>query len=133
MNSLKISEANFESTVDSNEMLLVRFVLQDSDATLDKRLAGMFPNTIFAHVNIGEEAALARMFSLDGEPAVAIFRQKIILFFEKGVQDSERLGYLLQQISMLDMDKIRTNIDKEKAAQALHMRRACPTQRARTI
>lgn len=54
MNSLKISEDNFESTVNSNETLVIRFVLQDADAAVDKRLSGMFPNTVFAHVNIDQ-------------------------------------------------------------------------------
>ncbi len=133
MNSLKINEAGFESTVDANETLLLRFVMDDAHAVVDQGLAGMFPNTVFAHVNVAQEPSLARMFSLNSEPAVAIFRQKIILFFEKGEQDGEKLAYLLQKISMLDMDKIRMNIEKDKAEQALHMRRACPTIRARTI
>lgn len=131
MNSLKISEANFESTVDATETLVVRFVPDDTQAIVDKRLSAMFPNTVFAHVNVDQDPSLARMFSLDGEPAVAVFRQRIILFFEKGQPETERLVYLLQQISMLDMDKVRLNIEKEKAAQALHMRRVCPTVRSR--
>ncbi len=133
MNSLKISEANFESTVDATETLVVRFVTDDSQAIVDKRLSAMFPNTVFAHVNVDQDPSVARMFSLDGKPAVAVFRQRIILFFENGQQDTEKLVYLLQQISMLDMDKVRLNMEKEKAAQALHMRRACPTVRSRMI
>jgi hypothetical protein len=39
----------------------------------------------------------------------------------------------MQQISMLDMDKIRQNIEQEKAAEALHMRRACPISRGKMM
>ena len=133
MNSLKISAASFESTVNSSETMILRFVLNDDDANPDQGLRSMFPNAVFAHINVAQEPTLAEMFSVNAEPAIAIFRQKIILFFEKGEQDSEKLTYLLQKISMLDMDKVRQNIEKEKAAQALHMRRACPTVRAKMM
>lgn len=133
MDSLKINEGNFESTVDNSETLLLRFVSDDADAIVDQGLSDRFPNTVFAHVNVDQEPSLAHMFSLGSEPAVAIFRQKIVLFFEKGEHDGEKLDYLLQKISMLDMDKIRMNIEKEKAEQAVHLRRACPTVRARMI
>ena len=133
MNSLKISAASFEPTVNSSETLILRFVLNDDDAIPDQALRSMFPNAVFAHVRVDQEPTLATMFSVNAEPAIAIFRQRIVLFVEKGEQDSETLAYLLQKISMLDMDKVRQNIQQEKAAQALHMRRVCPTVRARMI
>ncbi|MCM0044937.1 MAG: hypothetical protein NBV65_09945 [Burkholderiaceae bacterium] len=133
MNSLKIDAASFESTVETSETLVLQFVRDDADALANRGLAGMFPQTVFAHVNVNEAPSVARMFAVADEAAVAIFRQKIILHFDKSAPDVEKLGYLLQQISTLDMDKIRMNIEKDKAEQALHMRRACPTVRGRVI
>lgn len=129
MRSLKISQASFESSVHASETLVLRFVLSDADVDPDQKLQDKFPAVVFAHANINQEPALASMFSLNGETALAIFRQKIILFLEKGDLDGERLGGVLAQISALDMDQIRLNMEKEKAEQALHMRRACPTVR----
>ena len=62
-----------------------------------------------------------------------IFRQRIMLYVEKGFHDTEKFRYLMQQISMLDIDKIRQNIEKEKAVEALRMRRACPISRGKMM
>jgi len=129
MRSLKISQASFEPSVHASETLVLRFVLSDADVDPDQNLQDKFPDVVFGHVQINQEPDLASMFSLNNETALAIFRQKIILFLEKGDLDSERLGGLLTQISALDMDQIRLNMEKEKAEQALHTRRACPTVR----
>ena len=88
---------------------------------------------MLAHCNVKQDPALAKKFGLEDESALLIFRQRIILYVEKGFHDTEKVSYLMQQISLLDMDKIRQNIEQEKAAQALHMRRACPTIRAKHI
>lgn len=129
MHSLKICLANFESSVNASETLVLRFVLNDADIALDQNLQNDFSDVNFAYANINDDPDLASMFSLKDETALAIFRQKIILFLEKDDVDSERLRGLLGKISELNMDQIRLNLEKEKAELALHTRRACPTLR----
>ncbi len=133
MKSSAVSAANFEALVDASETLILRFVSSDSEISQDQVLASLIPSAVLAHCNVAQEPALAKTFGLEDESALVIFRQRIILYVEKGFHDTEKVTYLMQQISMLDMDKIRQNIEKEKAAEALHMRRACPTIRAKLI
>ncbi len=133
MSSSEVNSANFEAIVDTSETLILRFVLSDTEITQDQILASLIPSAVLAYCNVKQEPALARTFGLEDESALVIFRQRIILYLEKGFHDTEKVSYLMQQISMLDMDKIRHNIEQEKAAQALHMRRACPTIRAKHI
>jgi hypothetical protein len=45
------------------------------------------------------------------ESALLIFRQRIIHYFEKGYHDVDKASYLMQHISLLDMDKMRDNIE----------------------
>jgi hypothetical protein len=83
--------------------------------------------------NRQHEPALAQTFGVQDESALVIFRQRIILYAEKGFHDTEKASYLMQQISMLDMEKIRHTIEKEKPVQALRIRRASLISRAKLI
>ena len=133
MKSLNVSPTNFEAVVDTSETLILRFVLSETEISQDQVLASLMPSAVLAHSNVKQDPALARTFGLEDESALVIFRQRIILYVEKGFHDTEKVSYLMQQISMLDMDKIRQNIEQEKAAEALHMRRACPISRGKMI
>jgi len=133
MKSLNVSPTNFEAVVDTSETLILRFVLSDTEISQDQILTSLIPSAVLAHCNVKQDTALARTFGLEDQSALLIFRQRIILYVEKGFHDTEKVSYLMQQISLLDMDKIRQNIEQEKAAEALHMRRACPISRGKMI
>jgi hypothetical protein len=133
MKSFIVKSTNFKAIVDTSETLILRFLLNDTEISQDQILTSLMPSAVLAHCNVKQEPALAQTFGLEGESALVIFRQRIILYVEKGFHDTDKVSYLMQQISMLDMDKIRHNIEQEQAAQALHMRRACPTIRAKLI
>jgi hypothetical protein len=133
MKSLTVSSTNFEELVDTSETLILRFILNDTEISQDQVLASLVPSAVLAHCDVKHASALAKTFGLEDESALVIFRQRIILYVEKGFHDTEKVSYLMQQISMLDMDKIRQNIEQEKAAQALHMRRACPISRGKMM
>jgi hypothetical protein len=133
MKSLTVSPTNFEAVVDTSETLILRFVLSEAEVSQDQILTSLIPSAVLAHCNVKQDPALARTFGLEDQSALLIFRQRIILYVEKGFHDTEKVSYLMQQISLLDMDKIRQNIEQEKAAEALHMRRACPISRGKMI
>ena len=133
MKSLNVSPTNFEAVVDTSETLILRFVLSEAEISQDQVLASLVPSAVLAHCDVKQTTALAKTFDLEDESALVIFRQRIILYVEKGFHDTEKVSYLMQQISLLDMDKIRQNIEQEKAAEALHMRRACPISRGKMI
>jgi hypothetical protein len=76
------------------------------------------------------DGAVAALFGLDSEPALVIFRDRIVLYLEPGVHPLERVEALLAQVRVLDMDQVRAAIEDEKRAEvALRMRRVCPTAR----
>jgi hypothetical protein len=133
MKSLNVSPTNFEAVVDTSETLILRFVLSEAEVSQDQILTSLIPSAVLAHCNVKQDPALAQTFGLEDESALLIFRQRIILYVEKGFHDTEKVSYLMQQISLLDMDKIRQNIEQEKAAEALHMRRACPISRGKMM
>ena len=105
-------ETNFEALVDESETLIMRFVLSDSEISQDQLLTSLAPAAVLAHCNVTEEQALAQTFGLREESALAIFRQRIILYLETGFHSLDQVSYLMQQISMLDMNKIRQKLNK---------------------
>jgi len=107
--------ADFDALVETSETLIVRFVTSATETGQDQLLASVIPSAVIAHCDVHQEPELSQRFGLVTESALLIFRQRIILYFEKGAHDVDRVAYLMQQISMLDMDKIRENIEKEKA------------------
>jgi hypothetical protein len=107
--------------------------LSDTEISQDQILTSLISSAVLAHCNVAQEPALVKTFGLEDESALVIFRQRIMLYVEKGFHDTEKVSYLMQQISMLDMDKIRQNIEKEKAVEALHMCRACPISRGKMM
>jgi len=128
-----ISATQFETLVETSETLVVRFVTSVAETEQDQLLASVIPSAVIAHCNVQQEPELAQRFGLVDESALLIFRQRIILYFEKGAHDVDKASYLMQRICLLDMDKIRENMEKEKAADALHLRRACPISRAKLM
>ncbi len=130
---LKLGEDNFFSMVDTCETLVISFVLNDEVFSISPVLTAKFPNVRFAYVNLRDEPRLSGMFNLTAEPALVISRQATILYIEKGSHEAEKVDYLLQKISLLDMNRVRLHIEQEKAAHALHMRRACPIIRAKLL
>lgn len=133
MRSQAVSYSEFETLVETSETLVVRFVINADEIEQDQILTSVIPSVVTAYCDVRKEPALAKSFGVVDESALLIFRQRIILYFEKGFHDLDKISYLMQRISMLDMDKIRENIEKEKVAQALHLRRACPITRAKLI
>jgi hypothetical protein len=73
---------------------------------------------------------VAAMFGLGAEPALLIFRERVVLYLEVGEHTRERIEGLLTQILALDMHAVREDIEEQKRAEiALRMRRVCPTAR----
>jgi thioredoxin 1 len=126
--TLSLTTELFDAAVASHPLLVVQFV-RGAAWPLDD-LAQRFPEVAFAHVDPERDPVLAALFGLKPEPALLIFRDRIVLYLEHGVHAQERIEALLGQVCALDMDQVRAAIEEEKRAEvALRMRRVCPTAR----
>jgi thioredoxin 1 len=128
MTTLALTRELFDAAVASHPLLVVQFVPGSAWPMAD--LAQRFPDVAFAHVDPERDPMVAALFGLGPEPALLIFRERIVLYLEKGVHAPERVEALLAQVRALDMDQVRAAIEEEKRAEvALRMRRVCPTAR----
>lgn len=83
-----------------------------------------------AYVDVVKCQDVAKMFGIDArEPTILIMREQIVLFCESE-SDLEKhdVASIIQQVSVLDMKKIKYDIEIERQSQAhLFGRNVCPT------
>ena len=132
---LELSSENFHSEAKSYSFLLCVFY-QKSINNADDILAsilGSVKNTLAATitcVDTEKSPDIAQIFGLNfKEPAILMMREQIVLYCESlSSIDKNVANSILQQVSKLDMDKIREEMAIEKQSRAhLFGRNVCPT------
>ncbi len=127
-----LDERSFDDFVSRHDTVVVGFVQQDGDAAQFSALAsavlGYHPGVCFAQVQ-PQSRGLFEMFGLSGT-ATAIFRARTGLYLEPGLPAADLLVRLLDGIRALNMQRVQAELAQEKAAaEALAVRRVCPTAR----
>lgn len=133
MTPLFLNAENFDDFVSGNEVAVVGFMGADGgDAAIFSEGAGQararHPDAAFATVG-GDSRVLFEMFGLKGS-AMAIFRQRVVVYLEPGIPAARHLALLLDRVAALDMAQAHAEIEQERAAgAALATHRVCPTAR----
>lgn len=123
----------FDDFVSGNEVAVVGFMGKDGgDPTIFSAGAALalprHPQASFATVG-SDSRGLFEMFGLNGS-ALAIFRQRIVVYIEPGIPAAEHMALLLDRVAALDMAQAHAEIEQERAARAaLATHRVCPTTR----
>ena len=127
-----LDETGFDRFVSDNDTAVIGFVDEEGSAALFSALASdvpwKHPGVAFAQVH-GNSRGLFDMFGLSGT-ATAIFRGRIVMYLEPGLPDAGRLTQLLDGVAALDIERVRTEIERERSArESLAVHRACPATR----
>lgn len=94
------------------------------------RVAAAFSSVRFARMQLPEDAALAALFDLTAAPSVLIFRGGVGLFCGPVTFGSSQFEAMLRRALALDMDAVRRQMDRDRAAMAgAAAFRACPMSR----
>lgn len=123
MASVNLTAETFEATVLGGGIVLVdwwaawcgpcRMFAPVFEEASEKR-----PEVVFAKVDTEAEQQLAGMAGISSIPTLMIFRDGILLYSEAGALPAPALEDLISQVEALDMDEIRAEIEKQKAADA---------------
>ncbi len=119
MATVELTEENFESVIKDNDVVLVDFWAQwcgpcKTFGPIFEEVSELYPDAVFGKVNTEEQPALAGYFQIRSIPTLMVFRDQIGVFSQPGALPQEALVSLLDQVSELDMDEIRAEIESEE-------------------
>lgn len=75
------------------------------------------PTHTFAKVNTQSEPELTRKLGVQHIPTLILFRDGILLLRQPGYVPAEGLDEIVEKAEGLDMDHVRTEMEKEEASQ----------------
>ncbi|MEG0028411.1 MAG: thioredoxin [Aurantimicrobium sp.] len=120
MASVELTAENFDSTITSNEIVVVDFWADWCGPC--KMFAPTFeaasekdPEIVFGKVDTEAEQSLAAAAGIQSIPTLMVFREKILLFSQAGALPPAALDDLIAQVKGLDMEAVHAEIAKQQA------------------
>ncbi len=123
MTTVDLTLADFESTVTSNDMVLVDFWASWCGpcrmfAPYYSKVSDEFPDAVFAKVDTEANPELASMFNIQSIPTLMIIREQVVIFSQAGALPEAALRDLVEQARAVDMEKVHADIAAQKAPSA---------------
>ncbi len=119
MATLQMTLKNIDETISRNAIVVVDFWAPwcgpcRTFGPIFERVAGQFPDMVFAKVNTEEEQELAAAFRIRSIPTLMIFREGIVIFSQPGMVPEKGLVDLVTRASALDMDQVRREVQAQQ-------------------
>lgn len=123
MSTIEITQDNFESTINDNEIILLDFWADwcgpcKQFAPVFEQAAGANPDIVFGKIDTEAQQQLAGLFSITSIPTLVAFRQGIVVFAQPGALAAPQLEQVITAVKGLDMDEVRAELAKQEAAAA---------------
>jgi thioredoxin len=122
MATVEVNMENFRELIDGNGTVIVDFWAPwcapcRSFAPTFEAASEKHEDIVFAKVNTEEQQQLAGAFNIRSIPTLMVFRDQIIIYSEAGALPPAAFDQLITQVKALDMDKVRAEIEAERAAE----------------
>ncbi|KYG05839.1 thioredoxin [Sorangium cellulosum] len=123
MSTQELSAANFEQTVESNDIVLIDWWAPWCGpcrvfGPVFEKASEKHADIVFGKINTDEQQELAQAFGIRSIPTLFIFREKVLLFAEAGSLPASALDQVIEKVRSLDMDEVRAKIAEEEAKSA---------------
>jgi thioredoxin 1 len=122
MVTTELTSANFEETVSGDGIVFIDFWAEwcgpcKSFAPIYEKAAAAHPDITWAKVDVESERELAGGFGIRAIPTLMVFRDGIPVFSQPGLLPGEILSELAEKVRALDMDEVRAEIERARAAE----------------
>jgi thioredoxin 1 len=121
MATVALTASEFDTTVSSNEVVLVDFWASWCGpcrmfAPIYEEASEEHPDIVFAKVDTEAEQELAARFQIMSIPTLMAFRDQILLYAQPGALPRAALEELITKVKELDMDEVRRMVDEREQA-----------------
>lgn len=119
--TIELTDKNFEEHLKKGGILLIDFWAAwcppcRAFGPIFEASAEKHQDLVFGKVDTEAQKSLAGAFGIQSIPTLAIFRDGIMVFSEAGALPAPALEKIIEQISALDMEKVKKELaEKEKA------------------
>ncbi len=115
MATLDITAANFEETIEKNDIVIVDFWAEwcgpcKSFSPIYDEVSEKHEDIVFGKIDTEAEQELAGHFQIRSIPTLMIFREQVVLFSQPGMLNAAQLEDVIKKVQDIDMEKVHAEI-----------------------
>jgi thioredoxin 1 len=118
MATIELTHENFGSHIEKTGITLVDFWAEWCGpcrmfGPIFESASDKYPEIVFGKVDTEAQQQLAAEANISSIPTLMVFRDGILLYNSPGALPAEGLDQIVQAVQKLDMDEVRSQVQKE--------------------